>query len=894
MDAPQPRSVSQRKRSYSTTAYSSQEEEPLSNNYNNASSSSISQVQPSSLLATAVGSQVLTYEFINNGTILPASSSKSQQPPIAVPGQYEGIQMSNERTPVGVSSLKWSPDNTMLAVEAQDGRIFLHDNRGRFQESLVNEPIMEVSRSGSNRCVMSWAPKPQRLYFAMGNKVMTWDSTFKRTAETFEMTSRISALGVNAEDVLLAVGQNTGSVDVVNRSTGVSARLETPASLIMAKLEYSVFNRSILGGVGNDGVLRLWDAGSNGSTGIYHSFATTHEVPISGMAFSPFNRYLICTAGLDKRYALYDVEKKNIVKNTLTEYALTSVSFKNDGISMAFGTDQGKVLLYDLRSTSRPISIVDTRVNAPVTAVHFQGKQSSSMKRHQTINGHVLKRQNSAGSQMSVFSMKDSTVLAATTTTTTAASTDPIANSDKTTVPARQAPVKMATFSHPTLNQLASNGATQPTKEARSSSVIDFFSSRRGSDLASSTLMSSSVTTGPTTAARQDSKVSGKPRRPTAPTLITTTGGLTGVTSSNSPAPGTSKSAIPSAGNSMPTTPSREHPYASSGSNINNGNGSSSYPNSRTVSPFAFQTMQSRSPSGESSTSSSSVNTPPGSPGGHVESGPSNSNQNHRKHHHYQYHSSDSLSKSPSRSSRAKRRKSFGSLMASGGASSMPGTPDMFSDEKMEILRGQIVDRVRDVLLDHPSEPTTIRSNYNNASAKSKSGEKLATGASIGSTPVATQRPGPKARAPVKDLWLQVGLEGGNSNQQTSKTQSTLLGRSALPASASLPAIATGAIPSSSPSSSAMAIDSLQGSSAALSSNAFSSKILENVIEGCLMDFRTGIRNDIQNMHLELLRQFQIQKIEIEGLLKQYSDTKELREENERLAEENRRLRMNF
>jgi hypothetical protein len=71
-------------------------------------------------------------------------------------------------------------------------------------------------------------------------------------------------------------------------------------------------------------------------------------------------------------------------------------------------------------------------------------------------------------------------------------------------------------------------------------------------------------------------------------------------------------------------------------------------------------------------------------------------------------------------------------------------------------------------------------------------------------------------------------------------------------------------------------------------------KILEGVVEDCLMNFRAGIRNDIQNMHLELLRQFQIQKMEIEGLLKRYTDTKELKEEIEKLKEENQRLRMNY
>lgn len=34
---------------------------------------------------------------------------------------------------------------------------------------------------------MSWAPKQQRLYFAHGQRIMTWDSTTNRTVETFEV-----------------------------------------------------------------------------------------------------------------------------------------------------------------------------------------------------------------------------------------------------------------------------------------------------------------------------------------------------------------------------------------------------------------------------------------------------------------------------------------------------------------------------------------------------------------------------------------------------------------------------------------------------------------------------------------------------------------------------------
>ncbi|KFH71633.1 hypothetical protein MVEG_01929 [Podila verticillata NRRL 6337] len=132
---PPPRLAGQRKRSYSTTAYSSHEEEsPLV-----ASSPSL----PTCLLATAVGAQVMTYEFIKHGTepMPPSKLTTASQ------GQYEGIMMSNERTTYGaISSLKWSPDNTILAVEAQDGRIIVYNNKGKVQEAVVSEPVLEVSR----------------------------------------------------------------------------------------------------------------------------------------------------------------------------------------------------------------------------------------------------------------------------------------------------------------------------------------------------------------------------------------------------------------------------------------------------------------------------------------------------------------------------------------------------------------------------------------------------------------------------------------------------------------------------------------------------------------------------------------------------------------------------
>ncbi|KAJ3054430.1 hypothetical protein HK097_001835 [Rhizophlyctis rosea] len=71
-------------------------------------------------------------------------------------------------------------------------------------------------------------------------------------------------------------------------------------------------------------------------------------------------------------------------------------------------------------------------------------------------------------------------------------------------------------------------------------------------------------------------------------------------------------------------------------------------------------------------------------------------------------------------------------------------------------------------------------------------------------------------------------------------------------------------------------------------------RILEGIVEECLQEFRMQVREDIRDMHLELLRQFQIQKNEIEDMFRQYSPTEAMVREVNALREENARLRRNY
>lgn len=72
----------------------------------------------------------------------------------------------------------------------------------------------------------------------------------------------------------------------------------------------------------------------------------------------------------------------------------------------------------------------------------------------------------------------------------------------------------------------------------------------------------------------------------------------------------------------------------------------------------------------------------------------------------------------------------------------------------------------------------------------------------------------------------------------------------------------------------------------------FQQQLLQGVISDSLSSFREEVLGQVQNLHLELLRQFQIQQMEINALMQHhYGEKQELLEEIKRLKEENRRLK---
>ncbi|KAK3585866.1 hypothetical protein CHS0354_038398 [Potamilus streckersoni] len=74
----------------------------------------------------------------------------------------------------------------------------------------------------------------------------------------------------------------------------------------------------------------------------------------------------------------------------------------------------------------------------------------------------------------------------------------------------------------------------------------------------------------------------------------------------------------------------------------------------------------------------------------------------------------------------------------------------------------------------------------------------------------------------------------------------------------------------------------------------FQTQFIRNLIHEEMEEFRDQMHKEMTNLHLQMLRQFEIQQTEIRSLIQQFSVNEELVAEVERLREEVKRLKKNF
>ncbi|XP_016014885.2 protein NEDD1 isoform X1 [Rousettus aegyptiacus] len=268
-------------------------------------------------------------------------------------------------SPHGISSVCWSSNNNFLVTASSSGdKIVVSSCKCK------PVPLLELGEGQKQTCVSLNSTSMYLVSGGLNNTVNIWDLKSKRVHRSLkDHKDEVTCVTYNWNDCYIASGSLSGEIILHSVTTNLSS---TPfghgSNQPVRHLKYSLFKKSLLGSVSDNGIVTLWDVNSQSP---YHNFDNTHKAPASGICFSPVNELLFVTIGLDKRIILYDTSSKKLVKTLVADSPLTAVDFIPDGASLAIGSSRGKIYQYDLRMLKSPVKTISAHKTS-VQCIAFQ------------------------------------------------------------------------------------------------------------------------------------------------------------------------------------------------------------------------------------------------------------------------------------------------------------------------------------------------------------------------------------------------------------------------------------------------------------------------------------------------------------------------------------------
>ncbi|XP_051488743.1 protein NEDD1 [Apus apus] len=263
------------------------------------------------------------------------------------------LEQFNPHTPSHpVSSLYWASNNRYLVTASAAGdKIVISSCKSR------PVPLFEIAEGAKQTCVSLNSTSSYILSGGLDNTVNIWDLKSRKVYRSLkDHKDEVTCVTYNWNDCYVASGSLSGEIILHSVTTNLSS---TPfgygSRQPIRHLKYSSFKKSLLGSVSDSGNVTLWDVNNQIP---YHNFENTHKAPASEICFSPVNKLLLVTVGLDKRIILYDTSSKKLLTTIVADFPLTTVDFMPDGTTLAIGCSRGKICQYDLRQLTSPVKTV--------------------------------------------------------------------------------------------------------------------------------------------------------------------------------------------------------------------------------------------------------------------------------------------------------------------------------------------------------------------------------------------------------------------------------------------------------------------------------------------------------------------------------------------------------
>lgn len=258
-----------------------------------------------------------------------------------------------------VNCARWNHTNLVLASAGDDRKISLWMKNG-LSVGVLPEPSTDTADSVEESILAICFSTKLSRYMCSGGSgkvVRVWDLQRERCIKWLKgHVETITGVGYNCRDEQLASVSISGDLILHNLASGTrAAELKDPNDQVLRVLEYSRFSRHLLVTAGDDGSVHLWD--TTGRTPKV-SWIKQHCAPTTGVCFSPANDKLIVSVGLDKKLYTFDPGMKKPVHCVPCEAPFSSLACRDDGAVVAAGTNSGRVVFYDIRNKMQPFTIL--------------------------------------------------------------------------------------------------------------------------------------------------------------------------------------------------------------------------------------------------------------------------------------------------------------------------------------------------------------------------------------------------------------------------------------------------------------------------------------------------------------------------------------------------------
>lgn len=260
-------------------------------------------------------------------------------------------------------------DNVVLTSAASHGTLdsLRHDSNLKHPASFVAKHGAAVAAATS----VAFGGKSR--YLTVGDSsgaVCLWDLKKKTRVRNYfhSGAASIKAAMDPTDSLVLSLTQN--ALHVFRLREGTLAN-----TLLASAGRYSTFSASVLEphkvAIGaRTGSVDVWNVASQTKV----NSLSPHTGEVTGMAFSPTNKLLLASASVDQSLVFSDAASSRVLQRMDLGSCASCLSFHDDGVTCAVGTDSGRVLTYDLRQPKD--SFTTYQANNRVSALGFASDAS--------------------------------------------------------------------------------------------------------------------------------------------------------------------------------------------------------------------------------------------------------------------------------------------------------------------------------------------------------------------------------------------------------------------------------------------------------------------------------------------------------------------------------------